>query len=118
METQDKFYMVREGTTTNSFAVIRTENILPEAIETFYVSGGFGQSIRLSSARRIGLLPDIPAERFRFCGNTSLAGARAVLLNPENSEIVHRITQQSHHYELATLPKFQEAFAESMRLGR
>ena len=91
--------------------------LLPESIETFYVSGGFGQSIRLSSARSIGLLPTIPAERFVFCGNTSLAGARTMLLNPGNDKIVSRIVQQSHHCELASLPHFQKVFAESMRWG-
>ena len=96
--------------------LLQEHNILPETIETFYVSGGFGQSIQLSSARKIGLLPPIPPERFVFCGNTSLAGARAMLLNPDNDKIVRRIVQQSHHCELASLPQFQKIFAESMRL--
>ena len=97
--------------------LLQENEVLPEAIETFYVSGGFGQSIRLSSARQIGLLPPIPSDRFVFCGNTSLAGARAMLLNPDSNEIVRRIVSQSHHCELASLPQFQQVFAESMRLG-
>ena len=101
---------VRAGITL----LLDEHGIEPAEIETFYVSGGFGQSIRLSSARRIGLLPSIPPERFRFCGNTSLAGARAMLLNPDNDEIVRRIVQKSHHCDLASLPRFQEVFAESM----
>jgi uncharacterized 2Fe-2S/4Fe-4S cluster protein (DUF4445 family) len=97
--------------------LLREQNVLPEEIETFYVAGGFGQSIRLSSARYIGLLPSIPADRFVFCGNTSLAGARAMLLNSDNDEIVRRIVGQSHHCELASLPQFQEIFAQSMQWG-
>lgn len=96
--------------------LLQENNVLPEQIEMFYVAGGFGQSIRLSSARRIGLLPALPADRFQFCGNTSLAGARAVLLNPDNAEAAHRIVRQSHHCELAMLPQFQKVFAESMQL--
>ena len=95
--------------------LLRENGVQPEEIETFYVSGGFGQSIRLSSARQIGLLPSIPPDRFVFCGNTSLAGARTMLLNPDSDEIVRQIVQQSHHCELASLPQFQEVFAESMR---
>jgi len=98
--------------------LLQENSVLPEEIETFYVSGGFGQSIRLSSARQIGLLPSIPSGRFVFCGNTSLAGARAVLLNPGSDEIVRRIVQQSRHCELATLPQFQQVFTESMRFPR
>jgi len=97
--------------------LLQENDVLPEEIETFYVSGGFGQSIRLSSARQIGLLPPIPSERFVFCGNTSLAGARAMLLNPDSNEIVRRIVEQSHHCELASLPQFQEIFAGAMQLG-
>ena len=95
--------------------LLQENDVLPEEIATFYVSGGFGQSIRLSSARRMGLLPSIASDRFEFCGNTSLAGARAMLLTPDNAEVVRRIVQQSHHCELATLPQFQDVFAESMR---
>jgi uncharacterized 2Fe-2S/4Fe-4S cluster protein (DUF4445 family) len=95
--------------------LLQENNIKPGEIETFYVSGGFGQSIRLSSARRIGLLPPIPEEQFQFCGNTSLAGARAMLLNPDNAEVICRIVQQSHHCDLSSLPQFQEVFADSMR---
>ena len=95
--------------------LLREHHLLPEEIETFYVAGGFGQSIRLASARRIGLLPSIPSERFQFCGNTSLAGARAMLLKPDNAEVVRQLIEQSQHCELANLPQFQEVFAESMR---
>jgi len=95
--------------------LLQENGIIPEDIETFYVAGGFGQSIRLSSARRVGLLPSIPPERFQFSGNTSLAGARAMLLNPDHAEIVSRLVRQSHHCDLAALPRFQQVFAESMR---
>jgi len=96
--------------------LLQENDVLPEQIETFYIAGGFGQSIRLSSARRIGLLPALPADRFQFCGNTSLAGARSVLCDPDNANIAHRIVRQSHHCELAMLPQFQKVFAESMQL--
>jgi uncharacterized 2Fe-2S/4Fe-4S cluster protein (DUF4445 family) len=95
--------------------LLQENGLLPESIETFYVAGGFGQSIRLSSARQIGLLPSLPPDRFQFCGNTSLVGARSMLLNPDNAKIVRRFVQQSHHCELAALPQFQKVFAESMR---
>lgn len=103
------------GAIKAGIALLLQENgVLPETIETFYVSGGFGQSIRIASAKRIGLLPPLTPERFQCCGNTSLAGARLMLLNPENKNVVHRIIQQSHHCELAMLPQFQQVFAESL----
>ena len=95
--------------------LLQENDVLPEEIETFYVAGGFGQSIRTSSARRIGLLPFLPSERFQFCGNTSLAGARRMLFDPDSSDITCRLVKQSQHCELASLPRFQEVFAESLR---
>ena len=97
--------------------LVQKNGIMLEDIETFYVSGGFGQSIRLASASQIGLLPPLSPERFRYCGNTSLAGARAILLDSASGEWVHRIIERSCYCELAELPHFQSVFAESMRLG-
>jgi len=97
--------------------LLQENDVLPEQIETFYVAGGFGQSVRLSSARRIGLVPSLPAERFQFCGNASLAGARLVLLDSDNAKGAYQLVQQSHHCELAMHPQFQRVFAESMHLG-
>ena len=95
--------------------LLQENDVLPEEIKTFYVAGGFGQSIRLASARRIGLLPSLPTERFQFCGNTSLAGARMMLLDPDCTNIVPQLVERSQHCELASLPRFQEVFAESLR---
>ncbi len=78
-------------------------------LKTLYVAGGFGSFIAPQHARRIGLLPpELPLERIRFCGNTSLAGARRVLIDgqPLNCPI--------RHLELATFPEFTEVFARSM----
>ena len=97
--------------------LLREYGLVPEDIGTFYVSGGFGQSIRLASAQRIGLLPSIPLERFVFCGNTSLAGARLVLLNPDNADVARQLVERSQHCDLALLPRFQEEFAASLRFA-
>jgi uncharacterized 2Fe-2S/4Fe-4S cluster protein (DUF4445 family) len=97
--------------------LLQENDVPPESLETFLVAGGFGQSIRLSSARRIGLLPPLPPDRFQFCGNTSLAGARAMLRYPDNDAVVRRIVEQSEHCELAELPQFQQVFAASMQFA-
>jgi uncharacterized 2Fe-2S/4Fe-4S cluster protein (DUF4445 family) len=87
----------------------------PEDIETFYVAGGFGSFIRPVAALRIGLIPqEIPLERIRFCGNTSLAGARLTLLDPNYRNKTQRLTQHAHHIELAALPNFANVYTDSM----
>ena len=49
-------------------------------VEQILIGGAFGQYINVEKAIRIGLLPDLPVERFHFLGNTSAQGAYAALL--------------------------------------
>ncbi len=51
-------------------------------LSSIVVSGAFGSRLSFPDAVRIGLLPDLPESKFRFAGNTSLAGARAALVSP------------------------------------
>ena len=106
---------IRSGMTL----LLREHHFALEDIASYYISGGFGQSLRLASAQRIGLLPSLPAlkgktERFQLCGNTSLAGARAVLFNPALKATAHRLVQNSQHYDLAIIPAFTKVFADSL----
>lgn len=48
-------------------------------IDTFYVAGTFGSLINPRSAITIGMLPDLPVEKFAVLGNSSLEGAAMVL---------------------------------------
>ena len=41
-------------------------------IERVYIAGGFGNYLNVDRAVIIGMLPDIPKEKFRFLGNTSV----------------------------------------------
>jgi uncharacterized 2Fe-2S/4Fe-4S cluster protein (DUF4445 family) len=63
------------------------------------------------------LIPELPDARFLRCGNTSLAGVRALLLNPGLAATVDQIVDRSRHVELAMLPQFQQVFAQSMYWG-
>lgn len=59
-------------------------------IRKFYVAGGFGAHLDIPHAITIGLLPDLPVERFEFVGNTSLLGARRALLSTEDLARAHQ----------------------------
>ncbi len=45
-----------------------------ETIEQVLVGGSFGKYINVEKAVQIGLLPDMPWDRFHFLGNTSVQG--------------------------------------------
>ena len=50
-------------------------------VEHVYIAGGFGNYLNVGKAILIGMLPDIPREKFMFLGNTSVAGAYLCLLS-------------------------------------
>jgi len=80
------------------------------------LAGAFGNYLRLGSARRIGLLPeDVEVEP---AGNAALRGTRMLLLEPSSrQQRIERILAMTEHVELAADPRFEEIFAESMRLA-
>ena len=43
-------------------------------IQRIYVCGAFGGHLNISNAKAIGLLPDLPQERFVISGNAALSG--------------------------------------------
>ena len=46
-------------------------------ISTFYIAGGFGRFLNLDNAMVIGLLPEIPVEKFHYLGQCLSAGFNA-----------------------------------------
>lgn len=81
-----------------------------ENLDRIYLAGTFGSYIDLEEAITIGLLPDLPREKFYFLGNTSLQGAKKVLLYKEDILELHRIARMMTHVELSAHPKYMEYY--------
>ncbi len=71
-----------------------------EDLEVFYVAGAFGNVIDPETAVTLGMLPDLPRQRFRSLGNSSLAGCRMLLLQPEIREQVEAVSDRLTYLEL------------------
>jgi len=80
------------------------------------IAGNFGQSLEIEQAVRIGLLPDIPRERIRFIGNSSLAGARAVLLSRDAWKRAREIAASITCLELTVEPRYFEEYTAALFL--
>lgn len=48
-------------------------------LDKIYIAGGFGNYINIENAQTIGLLPDLPRDKFELLGNGSLGGAKLCL---------------------------------------
>ena len=79
-------------------------------VDNVYVAGGIGSGINMKNAVRIGMLPDIPLEKYHYIGNSSLAGSYAMLLSNEAEDKVTELASSMTYLELSTHPGYMDSF--------
>ena len=79
-------------------------------IDDVYVAGGIGSGINMKNAVTIGMLPDIPMEKYHYIGNSSLSGAYAILLSEQAMHKVKEIGRNMTYMELSTNPRYMDEF--------
>lgn len=87
-------------------------------LDRVLVAGAFGSSLDLANAVSIGLLPDVPLDRIAFLGNSSLAGARLLLLSRPDRTAAEALSARIGHISLATRPDFQDEFVRALEFDR
>ncbi len=87
-----------------------------EMVDQMLIGGSFGKYINVEKAVQIGLLPDLPWERFQFLGNTSVRGAYTALVNQDARKRVGEIASRMTYIELSADNTFYEAFMSAMFL--
>ncbi|EFK09556.1 2Fe-2S iron-sulfur cluster binding domain protein [delta proteobacterium NaphS2] len=87
-----------------------------DVIDTLYVAGGFGSFLNIPKAVAIGLLPDIPLEKIKFIGNSSLTGARSCLLSENAFETCLNISRSMTNIELSTYQPFTHEYIAALFL--
>jgi uncharacterized 2Fe-2S/4Fe-4S cluster protein (DUF4445 family) len=81
-----------------------------DELDRFYVAGTFGSFINPSSAISIGMLPDLPLERYKTLGNSSLGGATMALQSQGSIATIDRIRDQVTYLELNVNQEFMNRF--------
>ena len=84
--------------------------------EQVLIGGAFGQYINVEKAIQIGLLPDLPWERFQFLGNTSVRGSYMALLSREMRNTVAEVAGRMTYLELSADNTFYEEFTSALFL--
>ncbi|MHB1293427.1 MAG: ASKHA domain-containing protein [Anaerolineae bacterium] len=85
-------------------------------VERILIGGGFGKYIDIEKAIEIGLLPDMPWERFSYLGNTSVQGAYLALVCREHRAQVAEIAGKMTYLELSADNTFMNAFTSALFL--
>jgi uncharacterized 2Fe-2S/4Fe-4S cluster protein (DUF4445 family) len=85
-------------------------------VQQMVIGGSFGKYINVEKAIQIGLLPDMPWDKFKFLGNTSIKGAYFALLDTQQRERVADIARRMTYIELSADNTFYEAFTSALFL--
>ncbi|MBW1649914.1 MAG: DUF4445 domain-containing protein [Deltaproteobacteria bacterium] len=91
--------------------VTRTVGVDFASLSDFFVAGTFGYFINPVSAISIGMLPNIPIERYKAIGNSSLKGAVLFLTEPKLIETVDKIRDMITYLELNVNQEFMSRFS-------
>ncbi len=86
------------------------------AIERVYIAGGFGNYLNVDRAIILGMLPDLPKEKFTFLGNTSIAGAYLCLLSEDMRKEAEEIASKMTYMELSVSRGFMNEYMSALFL--
>jgi len=86
------------------------------AINQMIITGGFGQYLNIEKAITIGMLPDIEREKFKYMGNSSIAGAYMALLSKKYREEAITISNAMTYLDFSSSNTFMDAFVRAQFL--
>ena len=85
-------------------------------VERVIIAGTFGSNINIENAITIGLLPDLPRDRFIFIGNGSLLGARLISFSVDLLRDGERVAGMMTNLELSENADFMSNYMAALFL--
>ena len=77
-----------------------------EELQHVWLSGAFTAHSDLEAAITIGIFPDLPRERYTCIANTSLAGAKRMLLDASLPAEARHLAENMYCVQFASIPDF------------
>ena len=90
--------------------LLQSVDMTVDMIDHVYVAGGIGSGINMKNAVNIGMLPDVELEKFSYIGNSSLAGAYAMVVSDQAIEKCAEVMANMTYLELSTYPGYMDSF--------
>ena len=87
-----------------------------DEIESFYVAGSFGEHINPKSAIAVGMLPDIPLDRFKNLGNSAGIGACLMLISQCLRDDIEEMRAKTTYTQLTTDNEFMNRLSAAIFL--
>ncbi|MFA5039580.1 MAG: ASKHA domain-containing protein [Candidatus Omnitrophota bacterium] len=79
-----------------------------------FIAGGFGTALNVESAVSVGLIPDLPVEKYVFVGNSSLAGARQYLFSRQAAVKCDTMAANITYFELSTDAAYMDEYMAAL----
>jgi uncharacterized 2Fe-2S/4Fe-4S cluster protein (DUF4445 family) len=85
-------------------------------MDRVWITGGFGQYLNIEKAISIGLLPDIDRHKFKYLGNSSIAGAYMALLSDDYRNEAREISNKLTYIDFSSNNQFMDEFTSALFL--
>ncbi len=112
----DETQLAKAAFHTGCAILMKRKMVTSDDIDQLLIAGAFGRYINPESIRFIGLVPDIPAKKIKFVGNTALSGAKMALLSREAKKEVDSLSRWINYLELAADSDFKMEYVYSTYL--
>ena len=86
-------------------------------LDQVIIAGAFGSYIDVASAVAIGMMPNLPLERFKQVGNAAGMGARMALVSSSQRKKAQIMSSRVRYVELGSASQFSETFLKACSLG-
>ena len=106
----DNFIRAKGAIFSAIHTLLSSVDMSVEMIDTVYVAGGIGSGINMKNAVNIGMFPDVDLEKFHYIGNSSLAGAYAMVMSDEANAKLSEVASNMTYLELSTHPGYMDSF--------
>lgn len=87
-----------------------------DMLDRVILAGGFGRYVNIEKAIIIGLLPELPLDKFSYLGNGSLLGARMAALSNRLRHDVGEIVNMVTNFELSEVPAYMDYYMSALFL--
>jgi uncharacterized 2Fe-2S/4Fe-4S cluster protein (DUF4445 family) len=96
--------------------LLRKVDFTLDDVERIYIAGGFGNYLNIGKAIIIGMLPDLPKDKFELLGNTSIAGSYLCLLSDHMRKEAEDVAQKMTNIELSVSRRFMDEYISALFL--
>lgn len=93
--------------------LVESVDLSMDAIEEVVIAGGFGHYLDLERVTALGMVPELPADRFVFIGNSSLLGAKQFARSREMLNKARKVAEMITYVELSVNAAFMEAYVSA-----